>query len=87
MFKAFKYRLHPSCSHGRLLEQTLEMCRRWYNICLEERQTAWEKRRERIGKYDQLRKAKDLKDTENNLPAQLFQRFVEIGEHRPTNGL
>ncbi len=68
MFKAFKYRLYPSRSQERLLEQTLERCRRWYNTCLEERKTAWEKRRwekrrQSIGKYDQLRQVKDLKDT------------------------
>ncbi len=54
---------YPSRSQERLLEQTLETCRRWYNTCLEERKTAWEKRRERISQYDQPRKVKDLKDT------------------------
>lgn len=63
MFKAFKYRLYPSRSQERLLGQTIETCRRWYNTCLEERKTAWEKRRERISQYDQLRQVKDLKDT------------------------
>lgn len=63
MFKAFKYRLYPSRSQERLLEQTLETCRRWYNTCLEERKTAWEKRRESLSQYDQLRQVKDLKDT------------------------
>lgn len=61
--KTFKYRLYPSRSQQRLLEQTLETCRRWYNTCLEERQTAWEKRRESVSKNDQLRKVKDLKDS------------------------
>lgn len=56
MLKAFKYRLYPSRAQEHLLEQTLETCRRWYNTCLEERQTAWEERQESIGKYAQLRK-------------------------------
>jgi len=41
VFKAFKYRLYPSKAQQRLLEQTLETCRRWYNAYLEERKLAW----------------------------------------------
>jgi len=63
MFKSFKYRLFPSRAQERLLSQTLETCRRWYNTCLEERKTAWEERRESVGKYAQLRKVKYLKAT------------------------
>ena len=63
MLKAFKFRLYPSRAQARLLEQTLETCRRWYNDCLAERETAWEKRREHIGLYAQLRKVKQLKAT------------------------
>ena len=63
MLKTFKYRLYPSRTQERLLEQTLETCRRWYNICLEERQTAWEERCESLSQYAQLSKVKDLKDT------------------------
>jgi putative transposase len=63
VFKTFKYRLFPSHTQERLLAQTLETCRRWYNACLAERQTAWEARRESIGKYAQLRQVKALKDS------------------------
>jgi putative transposase len=61
MIKAFLYRLYPSNSQQRLLESTLETCRRWYNACLEERKTAWEERRETVSVYAQLRKVKDQK--------------------------
>src|SRR5262245_23075408 len=63
MLKTFKFRLYPSRSQERLMEQMLETCRRWYNTCLEERQTAWEERQASVNKYDQLRKVKELKDT------------------------
>ena len=59
MLATYRYRLYPSRSQKRLLEQTLETCRRWYNACLEERKAAWEERQETIGKYAQLRRVKD----------------------------
>jgi len=61
MLKAFKYRLYPSHTQARLLEQTLETCRRWYNACLEERKTTWEREKRSLGKFEQLRSVKDLK--------------------------
>lgn len=76
MFKTFRYRLYPSRSQGRLLEQTLETCRRWYNDCLAERKAAWEDRRESVGKYAQLRKVKDLKHT-NPLAAQVHSHVLQ----------
>ncbi|HKZ71211.1 MAG TPA: transposase [Anaerolineales bacterium] len=80
MFKAFKYRLYPSRAQERLLEQMMETCRRWYNTCLEERKTAWEERKESIGKYAQLRKVKDLKDTNpyaTNIHSHVLQSVVQ----------
>ena len=59
MLATYRYRLYPTRSQKRLLEQTLETCRRWYNACLEERKTAWDERQERVGKYAQLRRVKD----------------------------
>src|SRR3989337_2871969 len=61
MFKAFKYRLYPSRTQARLLEQTLETCRHWYNACLEERKTTWEREKRSLGKFEQLRSVKDLR--------------------------
>ena len=60
MLKAYKYRLYPSKAQQRLLEQTLETCRRWYNTCLAERKAAYEKEKRSIGKYEQLRRVKEL---------------------------
>jgi len=45
------------------MESTIETCRRFYNDCLAERKTAYEERKESIGKFAQLRKVKILKET------------------------
>jgi len=63
MIKTFQYRLYPTSSHRKLMESTIETCRRFYNDCLAERKTAYEERKENIGKFAQLRKVKDLKAT------------------------
>lgn len=59
MHATYRYRLYPTKAQKRLLGQTLETCRRWYNACLEERKTAWEERKETIVKCAQLRCVKD----------------------------
>ncbi|WP_026369206.1 RNA-guided endonuclease InsQ/TnpB family protein [Kallotenue papyrolyticum] len=61
MLKTFCYRLYPSKVQERKLEATRETCRRWYNDLLAERKTAYEERKETIGKYEQLRRVKDHK--------------------------
>jgi len=61
MLKTFTYRLYPSKPQARLLESTLETCRRWYNQCLAERRDAYQQRNESVGKYQQLGKVKELK--------------------------
>lgn len=61
--KTFKYRLYPSKSQKRLLEATLETCRRFYNDCLAERKEAYEQEKRTVGKVEQWRKVKTLKAT------------------------
>ena len=61
MLKSYKYRLYPSKVQQHLLEQTLETCRRWYNTCLAERKEAYENEKRSVGKFEQLRKVKELK--------------------------
>ena len=63
MLKAFKYRLYPSKSQAKTLNATLETCRRFYNDCLAERKDAYEKEKRTVGKFEQLRKVKTLKET------------------------
>ncbi|MGQ9928676.1 MAG: RNA-guided endonuclease InsQ/TnpB family protein [Chloroflexaceae bacterium] len=61
MLTSFRYRLYPSKPQARLLERTLETCRRWYNRCLAERRDAYQERGETIGKFQQLARVKELK--------------------------
>jgi putative transposase len=61
MHKAFVYRLYPSKPQARLLDVTLETCRRFYNQCLAERKQAWEEQQRTVGKFEQLRRVKTLK--------------------------
>lgn len=63
MLKSFKYRLYPSRSQARLLAATLETCLRFYNDCLAERKEAYETEKRTVGKFEQLRKVKVLKET------------------------
>jgi putative transposase len=58
MLKTFKYRLYPSKSQRRLLDATLETCRRFYNDCLAERKDAYKQEKRTVSKVDQLRKVK-----------------------------
>jgi len=62
-YKAHVYRLYPTKSQAARMDSVLETCRRFYNSCLEERKTAYEERKETVGKYAQLRHVKDLKAT------------------------
>jgi putative transposase len=61
MLKTFRYRLYPSKAQKKLLESTLETCRRFYNDCLAERKNAYETKQLRIGKFEQLKNVKEVK--------------------------
>jgi putative transposase len=63
MNKTFQYRLYPTPTQRKLMDSTIETCRRFYNDCLAERKEAYEERKESIGKFAQLRKVKVLKGT------------------------
>jgi len=77
LLKTFKYRLYPSQSQRRLLEQTVETCRRWYNACLEERKLAWENEHMQVGKFEQLAKVKEYR-LENPFAAQLHSHILQV---------
>ena len=63
MRQAFLYRLYPSKAQARLLDSTLETCRRFYNDCLAERKQVWEDEHRTISKVEQLRQVKERKST------------------------
>ncbi len=73
----YRYRLYPTKSQKRLLEATVETCRRWYNACLEERKSAWGERKESIGKYVQLRKVKDFR-RDDPLAARVHSHILQV---------
>jgi putative transposase len=80
MLKAFKYRLYPSKAQSLLLEQTLETCRRWYNLCLAERKDAYETEKRSVGKFEQLRKVRELKQSNphaTNVHSHILQVVVQ----------
>jgi putative transposase len=77
MLKSFKYRLYPSNAQQAVLEQTLERCRRWYNTCLAKRKEAYEKEKRTVGKYEQLRKVKELKQS-NPYAAKVYSHILRI---------
>ena len=77
ILKTFKYRLYPSKAQRRLLEQTLETCRIWYNTCLAERKTAWETEKRSISKFEQLAKVKDYRK-ENPYAAQIHSHVLQV---------
>jgi putative transposase len=77
LLKTFRYRLYPSKSQRRLLEQTVETCRRWYNACLEERKLAWENEHMQVGKFEQLAKVKEYR-LENPFAAQLHSHILQV---------
>jgi len=77
ILKTYKYRLYPSKAQNRMLEQTVETCRRWYNTGLAERKTAWENEKRSISKFEQLAKVKDYRK-ENPYAAQLHSHVLQV---------
>src|SRR5438552_946994 len=61
--KAFCFKLYPSTAQAKLLEETRETCRRFYNDCLAERKEAYEQDGTTLGELEQLRHVKERKAT------------------------
>jgi putative transposase len=62
--KAFCFRLYPSKAQRKLLEETRETCRCFYNDCLAERKEAYQQDGTTLGKFEQLRRVKERKATD-----------------------
>ena len=77
VLKSYKYRLYPSRIQAHLLDQTVETCRRWYNLCLAERKDVWEKEHRSIGKFDQLKHVKDFR-RENPFASQVHSHILQV---------
>jgi putative transposase len=59
--KSYKYKLKPTPEQERTLELVLWRCRTLYNTALEQRITAWERRRVSVSRYQQEAELKDLR--------------------------
>src|SRR5215472_11105691 len=59
--KTYRYRLYPTPEQEQALEIVLWRCRTLYNVALEERKTAWERRGVSFNYYDQANELPDLK--------------------------
>jgi putative transposase len=80
MLKAYKYRMYPSKAQSLLLAQTLETCGCWYNTCLAERKEAYENEKRSVGKFEQLRKVRELKQSNpyaENVHSHILQVVVQ----------
>jgi len=55
--KTFKYRLYPTPAQEKLLTQVLDVCRHWYNMCIEDRKLAWELERRNVSRAKQYKTA------------------------------
>jgi putative transposase len=51
--KTFKYRLYPTAAQEKWLVQVLDVCRHWYNMCVEDRKLAWELEQRSVSKVEQ----------------------------------
>jgi putative transposase len=71
--KTHKYRLYPTPEQERMLDTVLWRCRTLYNAALEERKTAWERRRVSVNYYQQKAELPDLK--------RVCPEFAEVHAH------
>jgi putative transposase len=59
--KTFKEKLRPTLAQERALDEVLWRCRTLYNAALEQRITAWQRRRVSISRYEQEAQLKDIR--------------------------
>ncbi len=63
----YQYRLYPNKQQIESLNQILDLHRELYNAALEERRTAWKKRRVSINYYDQANQLKEIRAIREDL--------------------
>jgi putative transposase len=59
--KTYKYKLDPTPTQVAVLGQTLRLCHHLYNVALEHRKTAWERRQVSINRFQQEADLKDIR--------------------------
>jgi putative transposase len=78
MIKTFKYRLYPTKRQTRQMQATLEECRWLWNHLLEQRKTAWEKRKESLSCYQQISTLPYLKQQKPSLKQVYSQVLTDV---------
>jgi putative transposase len=59
--KTYKEKLRPTPAQARMLDEVLWRCRELYNTALEQRITAWQRRRVSVTRYEQEAELKDIR--------------------------
>jgi putative transposase len=59
--KTYKEKLRPTPAQARALEEILWRCRELYNAALEQRITAWQRRRVSVSRYEQEAELKEIR--------------------------
>ncbi|UFP95629.1 RNA-guided endonuclease InsQ/TnpB family protein [Gloeobacter morelensis] len=77
MLKTFQYRLYPSKTQARSLQAMVETCRRFYNLCLEERKIAYQLQGQTITKVQQLRRVKEYRKS-NPYAASVHSHVLQV---------
>jgi transposase len=60
--KTYRYKLHPTPQHERVLERVLMLCRHVYNAALQERREAWQKCGVNVTYYQQKAELPGVKE-------------------------
>jgi putative transposase len=79
MRKTFKYTLIPTPELKRALERVLGLCRRLYNVALEQRITAWQRRQVSVSRYEQEAELKEIRAA--------FPAYAALHSHLPQDVL
>jgi putative transposase len=59
--KTYKYKLQPTPEQERAMERVLLLCRQLYNVALEQRITAWQRRHVSVSRYQQEAELKAIR--------------------------
>ncbi len=81
MIKAYKFRIYPTKSQKRKLEDTLELCRQVYNRTLAYRKDAWEKDGKSVSKYETHQLLPDWKRDRSELK-EVFSQVLQECQQR-----
>ncbi len=62
-YKTFQYRIYPTAYQVERLQNMLDVCRAFYNMCLEERKVEYEFNERSLSKFDQMKNIKFFRVT------------------------